>query len=123
MKPAIPEKLFYKIGEVCRIAGVEAYTLRFWETEFPFLNPRKSKTGQRVYTREDVELVLQIRDLLYHEGYTLAGVRKKFGSKRHPLLEDEEGEATEDRDASGVLRKVKKELVELAEWMDQNNHR
>ncbi|MDH4101414.1 MAG: MerR family transcriptional regulator [Nitrospirota bacterium] len=121
MKPAIPDKLFYKIGEVCRIAGVEAYTLRYWETEFSFLQPRKSKTGQRVYAREDVELVLQIRDLLYHEGYTLAGVRKRFGAKRHPLLEDDESEATEGRDASGVLKKVKKELKALADWMDGNN--
>lgn len=117
----IPDKLFYKIGEVCRITGVEAYTLRYWETEFPFLHPRKSKTGQRVYTREDLELVLQIRDLLYREGYTLAGVRKRFGARRHPLLEEDDGGATEGHDASEVLRKVKKELKDLADWMDTNS--
>jgi len=71
-------KLFYKIGEVSSIARVEPYVLRYWESEFPFLSPRKNKAGQRVYTRKNVELVLQIKSLLYHEKYTIAGVKKKF---------------------------------------------
>ncbi len=75
------EKLFYKIGEVSGIAEVEAHVLRYWESEFSFLKPRKNKTGQRVYTRKDVEQVLKIRDLLYKEKYTIAGVRNKFASK------------------------------------------
>lgn len=73
------DKLFYKIGEVSEIAEVESYVLRYWETEFPFLKPRKNRTGQRVYTRKDLETVLQIKNLLYKEKYTIAGVRKKFG--------------------------------------------
>jgi len=75
------DKLFYKIGEVSGIAEVEAHVLRYWESEFSFLKPRKNKTGQRVYSRQDVEQVLKIRDLLYKEKYTIAGVRNKFGKK------------------------------------------
>ena len=73
------DKLFYKIGEVSNVAEVEPHVLRYWESEFPFLKPRKNKTGQRVYTRKDLELVLQIKNLLYKEKYTIAGVKKKFG--------------------------------------------
>ncbi len=74
----IPDKLFYKIGEVSNIAQVEPYVLRYWESEFPFLTPRKNKAGQRVYTRKNVELILQIKKLLYQEKYTISGVKKKF---------------------------------------------
>ncbi len=73
------DRLFYKIGEISNIAKIEPHVLRYWESEFPFLKPRKNKTGQRVYTRKDLELVLQIKNLLYKEKYTIAGVRKKFG--------------------------------------------
>ena len=73
-----PDKLFYKIGEVSDIAKVEPYVLRYWESEFQFLTPRKNKSGQRVYTRKNVELILQIKKLLYQEKYTIAGVKKKF---------------------------------------------
>lgn len=71
-------KLFYKIGEVSSIASVEPYVLRYWESEFPFLNPRKNKAGQRIYIRKDLELVIEIKKLLYQEKYTIAGVKKKF---------------------------------------------
>lgn len=78
-KDGIPDKLFFKIGEVSRIAGVEPYVLRYWETEFSFLKPRKNRSGQRVYLRKDVETVLRIKNLLYEEKYTIAGVRKRIG--------------------------------------------
>jgi DNA-binding transcriptional MerR regulator len=74
-----PDKLFYKIGEVSKIAGVEPYVLRYWESEFPFLRPRKSKTGQRIYVKKDLDLILQIKELLYRERYTIEGVRKRLG--------------------------------------------
>jgi len=74
-----PEKLFYKIGEVSRIVGVESYVLRYWENEFPILEPRKSKSGQRIYTKRDIDLILQIKKLLYDEKYTIDGVRRKLG--------------------------------------------
>jgi len=77
-KDFTPEKLFYKIGEVSRIAGVEPYILRYWESEFSFLKPRKNKSGQRVYVRSDLDLILQIKRMLYEEGYTISGVKKRF---------------------------------------------
>lgn len=73
-----PDKLFYKIGEVSRIIGVESYVLRYWETEFSFLSPRKSKSGQRIYTKNDIDIILQIKKLLYEEKYTIDGVRRKL---------------------------------------------
>ncbi len=73
-----PEKLFYRIGDVSKISGIEPYVLRYWESEFPFIKPRKSVSGQRVYTKKEIELILQIKRLLYEEKYTIEGVRKKF---------------------------------------------
>lgn len=73
-----PDKLFYKIGEVSRIAGVEPYVLRYWETEFNFLKPRKSKSGQRIYVKKDLEMIFQIKDMLYKDRFTIEGVRKKL---------------------------------------------
>ena len=72
----IPEKLYFRIGEVARLCRLPAYVLRFWETEFPQLKPVKSSTGQRMYRRRDVENVLRIKQLLYEEGYTIAGARQ-----------------------------------------------
>ncbi|MBI4682057.1 MAG: MerR family transcriptional regulator [Nitrospirae bacterium] len=74
------DRLFYKIGDISNVVDLEPHVLRYWESEFPFLNPRKNKTGQRIYTRKDLEIVLQIKNLLYKEKYTIAGVRRKFGS-------------------------------------------
>ena len=76
---SLPDKLFYKIGEVSRITRIEPYVLRYWETEFPTLKPRKNKSGQRVYIKKDLEQVLLIKELLYEEKYTIEGVRKKLG--------------------------------------------
>jgi DNA-binding transcriptional MerR regulator len=72
----IPEKLYFRIGEVARLCRLRAYVLRFWETEFPQLKPVKSSTGQRMYRRRDVENVVRIKQLLYEEGYTIAGARQ-----------------------------------------------
>jgi DNA-binding transcriptional MerR regulator len=85
---AIPEKLFFKIGEVCDIAGVQAHVLRYWETEFPMLQPQKNRAGQRTYRRRDVEMALRIKELLYDEQYTIAGAKKKLtGELRGPKRE------------------------------------
>src|SRR5260370_29787188 len=78
---AIPEKLFFKIGEVCDIAGVQAHVLRYWESEFPTLAPQKNRAGQRTYRRRDVEMALRIKELLYDEQYTIAGAKKKLASE------------------------------------------
>ena len=76
-----PGKLYYKIREVGKIAGVKAHVLRFWETEFPALSPKKGRNGQRVYRPSDIELILKIRKLLYEDGYTIAGARKHMGMR------------------------------------------
>ena len=74
--PTIPDRLYFKIGDVARICGLETYVLRFWESQFPQLKPNKSGTGQRLYRRREVELVLEIKRLVHAEGYTLPGARQ-----------------------------------------------
>jgi DNA-binding transcriptional MerR regulator len=85
----IPEKIYFRIGEVAALAKVPTYVLRFWETEFPQLRPTKSSTGQRMYRRREVEFVMQIRKLLYEDGFTIAGARERLReetrSSRSPL--------------------------------------
>lgn len=78
---AIPEKIFFKIGEVCDIVDVQAHVLRYWETEFPMLSPQKNRSGQRSYRRRDVEIALRIKELLYDDLYTIAGAKKKLQSE------------------------------------------
>ena len=73
---SIPEKLFFKIGEVCDITGIQAHVLRYWESEFPMLAPQKNRAGQRTYRKRDVEMVLRIKELLYEDQYTIAGARR-----------------------------------------------
>lgn len=75
---AIPEKIFFKIGEVCDIVDVQAHVLRYWETEFPMLSPQKNRSGQRTYRRRDVEIALRIKELLYEDLYTIAGAKKRL---------------------------------------------
>jgi DNA-binding transcriptional MerR regulator len=75
---AIPEKLFFKIGEVCELASVQAHVLRYWESEFPMLAPQKNRAGQRVYRKRDVEMALRIKELLYEDQYTIAGAKKRL---------------------------------------------
>jgi DNA-binding transcriptional MerR regulator len=77
----VPDKLYFRIGEVSELCRLPAYVLRFWETEFPQLKPVKSSTGQRMYRRKDVEAVLRIKKLLYEEGFTIAGARQHLRSE------------------------------------------
>jgi DNA-binding transcriptional MerR regulator len=74
----IPDKLYFKIGEVAELASVKPYVLRYWETEFSAFRPSKSRSQQRLYTRKDIELILHLKDLLYQQGFTIAGARKKL---------------------------------------------
>src|SRR5258706_9841209 len=80
----IPDKLYFRIGEVARLAGIKPYVLRFWETEFPALGPKKSGTGHRLYRRKDVELVLEIKRLLYEKRFTIEGARKTLETRGKP---------------------------------------
>jgi len=109
-----PDKLFYKIGEVSKIVGVEPYVLRYWETEFSFLKPRKNKSGQRVYIKKDVELLLMIKRLLHQERYTIEGVRKRLGLvsvQAEPKPEPEQKK--EVRQPARTIEHIKKRLREI----------
>src|SRR3989344_2222168 len=77
LKQDIPERLFFRIGDVADLLEVKPYVLRYWETEFPFLSPNKSQSGQRIYRRVDVETLALIKHLLYHERYSIEGARKR----------------------------------------------
>lgn len=110
-QPGDDERL-YKIGEVCRTADVQPYVLRYWETEFPSLAPNKSGGGQRLYTRREIDIILKIKQLLYSEGFTIAGAKKK--------LDAESGEPAPapSRDMSKALRQVKEELTAILKMLD-----
>lgn len=82
--PPIPDKLFFKIGEVAELTGTKPHVLRYWESEFKMLRPAKGESGQRVYRRKDVELVFAIKNLLYEENFTIAGAKKQLSRQRAP---------------------------------------
>ncbi|MCS7214913.1 MAG: MerR family transcriptional regulator [Thermodesulfovibrio sp.] len=108
LQKELPFKIFYKIGETSRIVGVEPYVLRYWETEFPFLRPKKTKTGQRLYTKKDIETILLIKKMLYEERYTLEGVRQKLGNR----LISCERVSKED-----IIERVKSKLKEILKML------
>ena len=100
----IPEKIYFKIGEVCELVGVQAHVLRYWETEFPMLSPQKNRSGQRSYRRRDVEISLRIKQLLYDEMFTIAGAKKKLQAEMRETTKlkivHPEPRASEDDDAA-----------------------
>jgi DNA-binding transcriptional MerR regulator len=105
---AIPEKLFFKIGEVCELAGVQAHVLRYWESEFPMLAPQKNRAGQRVYRKRDVEMALRIKELLYEDQYTIAGAKKRLtnelrgGGKLKVVGSEQDGQAGGASESNGA---------------------
>lgn len=108
----IPDKEYFRIGEVAEIARVETHVLRFWETEFSQLKPSKARSSQRVYSRSDVSLVLKIRDLLYEEGFTISGARRQLRrSAGAPASEV----PARTRAALARIRKEAEELLRLVE--------
>ena len=116
---AIPDRLYFKIGDVAQICSLETYVLRFWETQFPQLKPNKSGTGQRLYRRREVELVLEIKRLVHDEGYTLAGARhvldgshKRRGATGHS--NGDGGASARTVDVGAILRSARAELREIA---------
>ena len=109
MAKAIPNKLFFKIGEVCDLLGVEPYVLRFWETEFPNLAPQKSKAGHRVYRRKDVEKILKVKELLYEKGFTIAGARKQLSREK----------ALEGPDKVRLLERIREDLREILTLLER----
>jgi DNA-binding transcriptional MerR regulator len=121
--PEIPDKLYFRIGEVARLLDLPTYVLRFWETEFPQLKPNKGGTGQRLYRRRDVELALRIRGLLYDEGYTIPGARQFLKSEvrtKEPELALPTEPVVEGTPASIRLRRMRSELREIASLLAQS---
>jgi DNA-binding transcriptional MerR regulator len=112
MGTTFPDKLYYKIGEVALLADVRTSVLRFWESEFEFLRPEKSSKGQRLYSKREVDLVLQVRRLLYDEKFTIEGVRKRINPKGR-LINSEDLLPPPAVDYSGLLKQVRTELQEL----------
>src|SRR5439155_13504630 len=106
---SIPDKLYFRIGEVSDLARTKPYVLRFWETEFPTLKPVKSRSGHRLYRRQDVETILEIRRLLYEKGFTIEGARKQLAGEAPPRASTEKTDARTSFDRQ-PLKAMKREL-------------
>jgi DNA-binding transcriptional MerR regulator len=130
MERKIPNKLFFKIGEVCEITDTQPYVLRYWESEFPALAPAKNSSGQRIYRRRDIETVLRIKQLLYDEGFTIAGAKKRLEAEMSTRAETPvpPDEAVAGADGGGgdaktraALKEVKDQLREILTLLDRND--
>ena len=110
--PILPEKIYFKIGEVSEIVGVEPYVLRYWETEFDLLKPSKAPSKHRLYKKRDVELLLDIKRLLYTEGFTIEGARKKLREVKKEEKDQLKLPLTDQKYKSALI-KVKKDLEAL----------
>lgn len=109
---SIPEKLYYKIGEVSEITGIEPYVLRYWESEFKIVSPSRTHSKQRLYRKKDLELILEIKKLLYEEKFTIAGAKKKLQKTKGLKDQQMKLELPEKRYREALIR-VKKELEDL----------
>jgi len=105
----LPDKLYFKIGEVSSIVGLPAYVLRFWETEFKRISPKRTASGQRLYRKQDVELILRIKHLLYKKKYTIQGAKQYLQSK-HPEIKKDSSTRT--------LQEVRLELEKIRDLLD-----
>src|SRR6202044_3154225 len=126
LRPEIPDKLYFRIGEVSRLAGIKPYVLRFWETEFSSLGPKKSGKGHRLYRRKDVELVLEIKRLLYDKRYTIEGARKYLDTRARETHTKSADASTGKPlrtqpplfgDPAPVIEAIRKELTELLQLL------
>jgi DNA-binding transcriptional MerR regulator len=102
MERKIPSKLFFKIGEVCELTDTQPYVLRYWESEFPALAPAKNNSGQRIYRRRDIETILRIKALLYEEGFTIAGAKKKLELEMKEQMKAGRDHLSRSRGAAGA---------------------
>src|SRR4051794_9957042 len=120
LMPVDDEGRLYKIGEVCKMAEVQPYVLRYWETEFPPLAPNKSGGGQRLYTRREIDIILRIKQLLYSEGFTIAGAKKKLDVEMSAPVAEVVAPvaAAPSKDVSKALVDVKRELTAILQLLD-----
>ena len=119
----IPDKLYFRIGEVSKLAKLPAYVLRFWETEFPQLRPNKGSTGQRMYRRRDVENTLLIKKLLYEDGYTIAGAREKLRADLKPGKDQVVLPFTSGQPNTAQLKHVRQELNEILKLLNKSSRK
>jgi len=117
MKFNIPDKLYFKIGEVSKITRVKPYVLRYWESEFKIISPLKSKSKQRVYRRKDVELILEIKRLLYDERYTLEGAKSKIRELQKQMNSSQLDIKFPDQRYLKALRFIKEELHSIKKFL------
>src|SRR5579863_4114754 len=115
--PEIPDKLYFKIGEVSNLLTVEPYVLRFWETEFPKLAPKKTDKGQRMYRRKDVELLLQIKHLLYEKKYTIEGARQFLQGATKAPVKPQPVQTQGALFGNDALPEIRKELMSILEML------
>jgi DNA-binding transcriptional MerR regulator len=111
--PEIPDKLYFKIGEVSELLSVEPYVLRYWETEFPVLSPKKSGTGHRLYRRKDVELLLRIKHLLYEKRYTIQGARQTLHTEARAPKPPRATKPVQAELFDGPLQEIRRELAAI----------
>jgi DNA-binding transcriptional MerR regulator len=111
--PEIPDKLYFKIGEVSELLGVEPYVLRYWETEFPVLSPKKSGAGHRLYRRKDVELLLRIKHLLYEKRFTIEGARQSLQTESKTTKPKALKRVQQELFAADPLPEIRKELADI----------
>ena len=126
MERKIPNKLFFKIGEVCEITDTQPYVLRYWESEFPALAPAKNSSGQRIYRRRDIETVLRIKQLLYEEGFTIAGAKKRLEAEMAGRVETPQPQAATgdgDERSRAALKQVREQLREILTLLDRNDRK
>ncbi len=114
----IPEKLYYKIGEVAGITKVKPHVLRYWETEFRIINPRKSQTKQRVYSKKDIHLILEIKRLLYKEKFTLEGAKKRMKEIQNEVAKQMKFTFDQEKYAN-TLHNLKKELSAISKMLSK----
>ena len=125
------KRLYYRIGEACKQVDIQPYVLRYWETEFPALKPSKSKSGQRVYTDHEIGIIRRIKELLYEEGYTIAGARNRLKDRgrndeparaaarvEKPEMPPESDAAPQGAAAGQLLRDMKRQLEEIRKRLD-----
>jgi DNA-binding transcriptional MerR regulator len=122
MDSRFPDKLFYRIGDVSEITGIKPHILRYWEAEFSVLHPRKNDAGQRIYERRDVELVIEIKKLLYEQRYTISGA-KKFLARQHKRVLKKSVPAKAPGDVSTALKICRQELRGLLALLDRNGRK
>ncbi|MDR3701112.1 MAG: MerR family transcriptional regulator [Candidatus Sulfopaludibacter sp.] len=111
--PEIPDKLYFKIGEVSELLGVEPYVLRYWEGEFAVLSPKKSGTGHRLYRRKDVELLLRIKHLLYEKRFTIEGARQSLHAEAKAPKVKAAKHAQQELFSEDPLPEIRRELAEI----------